>query len=58
MFRLSETFIVENIRYKHRQIMQHLIFELRWRISPIKSRDRPAEIFIYLKLEYYNLLGR
>ena len=38
---LSETFVVENIRCKHRQIMQHLIFELRSRISPIKSRGRP-----------------
>ena len=45
----SETFFVENIRYKHRQIMQYLIFELRSPIAPIKSRGRLAEIFTYLK---------
>ena len=46
---LSETFVVENIRCKHRQIMQYLIFELRSRIAPMESRGRPAEIFTYLK---------
>ena len=49
MFHLSETFFIENIRCKHRQIMQYLIFELRSRIAPIKSRGRLAEIFIYLR---------
>ena len=48
-FHLSETFVVENIRCKHRQIMQYLIFELRSRIAPIKSRGRPAEIFYIFK---------
>ena len=49
IFHFSEPFVVENIRCKHRQIMQYLIFELCSRISPIKSRGRPTEIFIYLK---------
>ena len=43
-FIFSETFVVENIRCKYRQIMQYLIFELFSRIAPIKSRGRPAEI--------------
>ena len=37
--------------------MQYLIFELRSWIALIKSRGKPAEIFTYLKLEYYNQLG-
>ena len=37
--------------------MQYLIFELRSRLAPMESRSRPAEIFTYLKLEYYNQLG-
>ena len=49
MFYLSETFVVENIRCKHRQIMQYLIFELRSQIAPTKRRGRLAEIFTYLK---------
>ena len=48
-FIFSETFVIENFRCKHRQIMQYLIFELRSRIAPIKSRGRPAEIFTYIK---------
>ena len=48
-FHLSETFVVENIRCKHRQIMQYLIFELRSRIAPMESRGRPAEILTFLK---------
>ena len=48
-FYLSERFVVENIRCKHRQIMQYLIFELRSLTAPMESRGRPAEIFIYLK---------
>ena len=41
MFHLSETFVVENIRCKYRQIMQYLIFELHSRIAP--SIGRPTE---------------
>ena len=41
MFHLSETFVVENIRCKYRQIMQYLIFELHSRIVP--SIGRPTE---------------
>ena len=49
MFHFSEAFVVENIRCKHRQIMQYLIFELRSRIAPMESRGRPAEILTFLK---------
>ena len=41
MFHLSETFVVENIRCKYRQIMQYLIFELHSRIAP--GIGRPTE---------------
>ena len=40
-FIFSETFVVENIRCKYRQIMQYLIFELHSRIAP--SIGRPTE---------------
>ena len=49
-FHLFETFVVGNVRCKHRQIMQSYAmsdFELFSRTTPIKSRGRPAETFTY-----------
>ena len=47
MFYLSETFVVENIRCKHRQIMQYLIFELRSQM-PLQKGEAGSQRFLHI----------